>query len=72
MPVDVREYKRTLKRLYLELIPPLVSVSTLIGVTVFTIHDAMQTLFESNDDAENNNTEKGDDEMVGDILLLPV
>lgn len=69
LPADVREYKRTLKRLYLELIPPLISVSTLIGVTVLTLCDATHTLF----GGDNKNSEvdtDADDEMVGVMLFF--
>ena len=70
LPADVREYKRTLKRLYLELIPPLISVSTLIGVTILTLHDATQTLFGDNDDNDAEVDTDADNEMVGVMLFF--
>lgn len=44
LPAAVREYKRELMRLYLELIPPLISVTTLVIVTAYAIKDALMTL----------------------------
>ena len=70
LPADVREYNRTLKRLYLELIPPLISVSTLLGVTILTLHDATQTLFGDNDENDAQVDTNADDEMVGVMLFF--
>lgn len=67
LPASVREYKRTLKRLYLELIPPLISVSTLIAVTIVTLHDALETLFGK--DVEEETDQEGD-QMVGVMLFF--
>jgi hypothetical protein len=67
LPADVLEYKRTLKRLYLELIPPLISVSTLIGVTILTLCDATHTLFGDNNSEVDTDA---DDEMVGVMLFF--
>jgi hypothetical protein len=44
MSSEVREYQRELRRLYLELIPPAISVTTLIVVTMMTLRDAIATL----------------------------
>ena len=44
MPADVRHYRRRLTRLYLELIPPFISVSTLVVVTIFALRDSMSVL----------------------------
>jgi Co/Zn/Cd efflux system component len=44
MPAHTREYRRQLSRLYLELVPPLISVCTLIVVTVLATRDAYDTL----------------------------
>lgn len=44
MPAHVRHYKRRLHRLYLELVPPLISVSTLIVVTIFAFRDSLTVL----------------------------
>jgi len=66
LPADVRDYKRTLKRLYLELIPPMISVTTLIAVTIVTMHDAMETLFGNEKHANGSK----DGEMVGVMLFF--
>ena len=49
LPAEVREYKRQLLRLYLEVVPPLVSLSTLIIVTAYAIEDALSTLKQPDD-----------------------
>lgn len=54
MPPAVRVYKRELLRLYLELIPPLISVSTLIAVTVIAMRDALHSLYQDDDMPEND------------------
>mmetsp|Transcript_2036 Transcript_2036/g.3212 ORF Transcript_2036/g.3212 Transcript_2036/m.3212 type:complete len:364 (+) Transcript_2036:250-1341(+) len=41
----IRERRRTMKRLYLELVPPLISVSTLLAVTFVTIQDSYDAMF---------------------------
>lgn len=45
LPKPLRERRRTMKRLYLELIPPLISVSTLIVVTVVVLKDSFVILY---------------------------
>lgn len=54
MSPDLCHYQRELRRLYLELFPPMISVSTLLCVTVFTLQDAFVKLLGvengSNDD----------------------
>jgi hypothetical protein len=50
----VRDYKRELQRLYLELIPPCISVVTLIAVTFITIREAWGTLYGAGKDGEEN------------------
>jgi Co/Zn/Cd efflux system component len=50
LPESVRLYRRELRRLYLELIPPAVSVATLIVVTVTTLREALSTLRPTKDD----------------------
>lgn len=42
--VVLYNYRQELRRLYLELIPPAISVATLIVVTVFTLKDALKTM----------------------------
>ena len=44
MSGKARDYHREITRLYLELVPPLISVFTLILVTVFALKDAFETL----------------------------
>lgn len=43
------EYRRELRRLYLEMIPPSISVSTLILITISTFLEALHTLYETKD-----------------------
>lgn len=44
MPADLRHHRRRLSRLYLELIPPFISVSTLLVVTIFALRDSVRVL----------------------------
>ena len=53
LPVNVRNYRRERLRLYLELIPPLISVVTLIMVTVGAIQEATDSLMDPNQDDED-------------------
>ena len=69
LPADVRDYRRTLKRLYLELIPPFISVTTLLVVTIVTLRNAMETLFGNNGE-DTDNDDAGDGEMVGVMLFF--
>jgi Co/Zn/Cd efflux system component len=43
--LELLNHQQELRRLYLELIPPAISVATLIMVTVFTLRDAIQTVY---------------------------
>ena len=54
LPLAVREHRIEMKRLYLELIPPLISVSTLIVVTIMAVQDAIKTLFEESSGEEED------------------
>jgi Co/Zn/Cd efflux system component len=65
LPSPVRLRRRTMKRLYLELIPPLISVTTLIIVTVFVLRDSLQTLF-----GEHGEYDQADDDVDVSIMLL--
>ncbi|GAX14850.1 hypothetical protein FisN_29Lh058 [Fistulifera solaris] len=47
LPGKHRAYRRELQRLYLELIPPALSIMTLIAVTVMTLNEAFSALFGS-------------------------
>jgi Co/Zn/Cd efflux system component len=62
MPRWYRLRTRKLKRLYLELVPPLISVSTLIVVTVFALKSSLATLFHT--------TEHADEEVDVTIMLF--
>jgi Co/Zn/Cd efflux system component len=50
LPRDVLHRRRKLHRLYLELFPPLLSVTTLLTVTVISLKKAISTLLEHPDD----------------------
>lgn len=63
----VCQYKRKLRRLYLELIPPAISVITLLIITMFTLREAIQTLHGVVNDNDNNN---GDDVSIGLMLIF--
>lgn len=54
LPESVREYKREMTRLYLELFPPLLSVLTLIVVTAYAIKGALETLGQPDDVPEED------------------
>jgi hypothetical protein len=54
LPIPVRDYRREMTRLYVELIPPLLSVSTLVVVTIFATRDALEEFLHS-DDVEDEN-----------------
>lgn len=54
LPQNVREYRREMLRLYLELIPPLLSVITLVVVTAFAIQDAVETISQPEDVPEED------------------
>lgn len=47
LPVAVREHQIEMRRLYLELIPPCISVCTLICVTIQAMGEATRTLFDN-------------------------
>lgn len=55
---EERKHKRKIKRLYLELIPPLISVATLIAVTIATMRDALHTLSGNEIDDSSKDEEK--------------
>lgn len=54
LPVAVREHRIEMKRLYLEVIPPLISVTTLIIVTIGTVREAWETLFGNGEGEEED------------------
>ena len=68
LPENVREYRRELKKHYLELIPPLISVTTLIAVTIFAIRDAIDDLFPVDVDLED--AEEEEDVNVNIMLIF--
>jgi hypothetical protein len=55
--VVLQDYRQELRRLYLELIPPAISVATLIMVTVFTLKDALQTMYGSESGPEDEDVD---------------
>lgn len=50
LPPPVRLHRKKLQTLYLELFPPLISVSTLLVVTVLTLRSSISTLTAADDD----------------------
>jgi Co/Zn/Cd efflux system component len=54
LPSKQRTYRRELQRLYLELIPPALSIMTLIAVTIMTLNEAFSTLFGSSPSDEED------------------
>ena len=65
MPVALRDYRRERLRLYLELVPPLISVVTLIIVTVLATQDAIEDLTCDITDDDCG----GDDDVDVNIML---
>lgn len=65
MPLAQRQHQRELRRLYLELVPPTISVVTLILVTIATLREALTTL--SN---EQRDVDHVDDDVSVPIMLL--
>ena len=59
LPVAVRNHQREMHRLYLELIPPLISVVTLILVTIHAIKEAWETLYGSGRGEEEDDVSAG-------------
>ena len=66
LPSPVRIRRRTMKRLYLELVPPLISVTTLVIVTIYVLNDSIHTLFGADGEFEKSK----DDVDVGIMLLF--
>lgn len=64
LPETQRLYRRELQRLYLELIPPAVSIMTLMGVTLVTLKEALSSLF------GESPTDSDDDDVSVPIMLL--
>lgn len=54
LPLAVREHRVEMKRLYLELIPPLISVATLIAVTISTLQEAFETIYGTDPDNQED------------------
>lgn len=65
--IERQRHRRKLQRLYLELITPLISVSALIVITVWTLQEAIQTL---KDDESSQGKDKEDDVSVPIMLLF--
>ena len=53
MPIHLLHHKKRLQRLYLELVPPLLSVTTLLVVTIISFHDAITTIIAANESHED-------------------
>jgi Co/Zn/Cd efflux system component len=64
LPLRVRNYRRELRRLYLELVPPTISVSALLIITFYTLKEAYSTL---EGDEEGNDEE---DVSIGIMLFF--
>lgn len=56
-----RTYHRELRRLYLELVPPAISCTTLIGITIITLREAFATL---------RGTDGGEEEDVSVVIMM--
>lgn len=67
MPHHVLEFRLEVKRLWLELVPPLISVVTLIVVTMVTLNEATRTLFRKSNDG---NDDADADVSAGYMLLF--
>jgi Co/Zn/Cd efflux system component len=52
MRPELRDYKREMTRLYLEVVPPLISVTTLIVVTLLATDQAVKTLRQTEEDQD--------------------
>lgn len=68
MPRWKRLRTRKLKRLYLELVPPLISVSTLLAVTIVAFQVSIETLWNYGD--TSNKEDDVDDVNVGIMLCF--
>jgi hypothetical protein len=55
LPIPVRDYRREMTRLYVELIPPFLSVSTLVVVTIFATRDALEEFLHSGEVVQDEN-----------------
>lgn len=69
---EIRRLNRTRQRLWLEILPPLCSVMTLIGLTIYITVDAWDTLSSSeyNDDSEDDGTSKSTMDDEPDIGVM--
>ena len=47
---EVRDYRREMQRLHVELVPPFISVATLVVVTVLAVRDAIDDIFYGDED----------------------
>jgi Co/Zn/Cd efflux system component len=54
MTTEERHYTRRLHRLYLELVPPFISVATLLAVTATTLRDAIATMLTHKSESASN------------------
>ena len=72
---EIRRLNRTRQRLWLEILPPLCSVMTLIGLTIYITVDAWDTLTSSeyNEDSEDDGTSTstmGDEPDIGVMFFF--
>ena len=69
---EIRRLNRTRQRLWLEILPPLCSVMTLIGLTIYITVDAWDTLTSSeyNEDSEDDETSMGDEPDIGVMFFF--
>ena len=70
---EIRRLNRTRQRLWLEILPPLCSVMTLIGLTIYITVDAWDTLTSSeyNEDSEDDKTSTmGDEPDIGVMFFF--
>jgi hypothetical protein len=69
---EMRRLRRTRQRLWLEILPPLCSVLTLIVLTICIILDAVHTLLEPNDDVfhDDKSSSTENDPNIGIMFLF--
>ena len=70
VPDIVRKRKRRRKNLYLEIVPPLVSVVTLIVVSVVVLADAVDTILKRLTDEDQNGGVDNDDDLPNAWIMF--
>ncbi|KAL7527012.1 hypothetical protein ACHAWF_002000 [Thalassiosira exigua] len=66
---ELRRLRRTRQRLWLEILPPICSVTTLIVLTIYIIMDSVETLAETND-SEDGTSSAEDDPNIGIMFFF--